>query len=75
MKKTMMVKSIDMCLYQNSLKEIDFVIIGNPENRRITYFQQALKALQLKPAKVVAYYDLLCKNTKILDRPINQQPI
>ncbi|MCX7921587.1 MAG: STM4014 family protein [Clostridia bacterium] len=46
---------------------IDFVIIGNPENRRVVFFQQALELLNLKPAKVVSYIDLLTGANKIED--------
>ena len=36
----------------------DFVIIGNPENRRVRLFQEALVRRQLRPARVIAWLDL-----------------
>jgi len=39
------------------------VIIANPENRRVNLFQQALKNLNLPPAIVVAYADLIAGKT------------
>jgi glutathione synthase/RimK-type ligase-like ATP-grasp enzyme len=39
------------------------VIIANPENRRVNFFQQALKYLNLPPAIVVAYADLIAGKT------------
>ncbi len=36
-----------------------FVIVGNPENRRVTLFQSALAELGFPPADVIAYIDLL----------------
>ncbi|MBW4569744.1 MAG: STM4014 family protein [Tolypothrix carrinoi HA7290-LM1] len=39
------------------------VIIANPENRRVNFFQQALKNLNLPPAIVVAYADLIAGKT------------
>jgi len=38
-----------------------FVVIGNPENRRIQLFQMALARLGLGPADVVSYVDLLAE--------------
>ncbi|NJL43486.1 MAG: hypothetical protein HC935_09765 [Pseudanabaena sp. SU_2_4] len=40
-------------------KHPHFVIVGNPENRRITLFQSALEELGFPPADVIAYIDLL----------------
>jgi hypothetical protein len=40
-------------------KHPHFVIVGNPENRRVTLFQDALAELGLPPADIVAYVDLL----------------
>lgn len=48
---------------------LNFVIIGNPENRRITMFQKALEHWQLPKANVVSYLDLVkgvVKLTKIV---------
>ncbi len=36
-----------------------FVVIGNPENRRVQMFQEALAALRLPPADVISYAELL----------------
>ena len=36
-----------------------WLIIGNPENRRVELFQQALHTLHRQPAEVLAYADLL----------------
>jgi hypothetical protein len=38
---------------------VQFVIIGNPENRRIGFFQQALHHLKLLPASVISYLDAI----------------
>lgn len=35
------------------------LIIGNPENRRVTLFQQALRDLQQPPASIISWLDLL----------------
>ena len=35
------------------------LIIGNPENRRVTQFQQALHDLKQAPAQVISYQDIL----------------
>lgn len=35
------------------------LIIGNPENRRVTLFQQALRDLHQAPARCVSYLDIL----------------
>jgi glutathione synthase/RimK-type ligase-like ATP-grasp enzyme len=37
----------------------DFVVIGNPEGRRLALFQAALAGLGLPPAQVVSYRDLI----------------
>ena len=36
-----------------------FLLIGNPENRRVTLFQEALRAQGLAPAHVVSWRELL----------------
>lgn len=36
-----------------------FVVIGNPENRRVTLFQDALRAQGLPPAEVVSWLEVL----------------
>lgn len=35
------------------------LIIGNPENRRVTQFQQALHDFNLAPARIISYADIL----------------
>ena len=42
-----------------SAQSLRFIVIGNPENRRITFFQAALQRFGLTPARVVSYLDLL----------------
>jgi len=41
------------------LTQVSRVILGNPENRRVTLFQQALARLGCRAATVVSYEDLL----------------
>ncbi len=41
------------------MSERPWVVIGNPENRRVGLFQAALAAHGLPPARVLAYLDLL----------------
>ena len=36
-----------------------FVVIGNPKNRRVTLFQDALARRGLAPAEVIGYRELL----------------
>lgn len=43
------------------------VVIGNPENRRVTLFQAALAALGWPPARVVSYVDLLSNRIDLAD--------
>jgi hypothetical protein len=38
---------------------IRHIVIGNPDNRRVLFFQQALGRFRLEPATVVPYLDLL----------------
>lgn len=51
-----------------------FVVIGNPENRRVAMFQAALAQQGLPPACVVSYADLLRGNLdrlcRALERPV-----
>jgi hypothetical protein len=42
-----------------------FVILGNPENRRVALFQAALEGLGLGRASVVSYIDLLNGQVKL----------
>jgi hypothetical protein len=51
-----------------------FVIIGTPGDRRVTLFQEALKGLDLPPASVIAYADLL-ENRVDLDAAIPRDAI
>lgn len=49
------------------LKPLKFIIIGNPENRRIGLFQQALNYWGLPSAKVLNYLDLICDRESLAD--------
>ncbi|MFZ6719247.1 STM4014 family protein [Undibacterium sp. Ji49W] len=40
-------------------KPSSFVVIGNPENRRVRLFQEALQETGLEPALVISYLDVL----------------
>src|SRR5689334_22693286 len=42
-----------------------FVVVGNPANRRIAFFEQAVSRLGHRPPRVVAYRDIL-KNPALL---------
>ncbi len=44
-----------------------FIVIANPENRRVSFLQQALEHFNLPPAKVITYADLIAGKEK-LDR-------
>jgi hypothetical protein len=46
-----------------------WVIIGNPENRRVTLFQQALESRRYPPAKVLSYEGLLAGSESIASIP------
>jgi hypothetical protein len=46
---------------------LPYILIGNPENRRVTLFQEALAARGQPPATVVAWADLL-QDPNVLDR-------
>tara|TARA_R110002073_G_scaffold208011_2_gene368281 strand:- start:13835 stop:15043 length:1209 start_codon:yes stop_codon:yes gene_type:complete len=50
-----------------------FVIIGNPENRRVTMFQEELAERSLPPAIEIAYRDML-DNPEVLD-DLPDQPL
>ena len=45
----------------------NFVVISNPENRRVSFLQQALKHFNLPPATVITYADLIAGKER-LDR-------
>lgn len=47
--------------------KLNFVVIGNPENRRVTMFQGALANLGQPLAKVVSYLDLISKKVNLID--------
>jgi hypothetical protein len=49
-----------------SALSLRFLVIGNPENRRIGFFQAALQRLGMTPARVVSYLDLLAGRTDLL---------
>ncbi|MEH2219719.1 MAG: hypothetical protein V7K72_21865 [Nostoc sp.] len=38
---------------------LNFILIANPENRRVGFFQQAIAHFNLPPATVVDYADLI----------------
>ena len=42
-----------------------FLVIGNPENRRVRFFQDALRRFSLPRARVLAYEDLLSGRTEL----------
>jgi glutathione synthase/RimK-type ligase-like ATP-grasp enzyme len=44
-----------------------FLVIGNPENRRVAFFQQALAQAGLPQARVLAYEDLLAGRCALAD--------
>lgn len=43
----------------HSVSEVSFIVIGNPENRRVTLFTDAVRRCGLPTPTVVAYSDLL----------------
>lgn len=42
-----------------------FVILGNPDSRRVSWFQAALAGLRLPPAQLVSYADLIAGRTTL----------
>ncbi len=46
-------------------KMLDFVIIANPETRRLQVFQQALERFGLRPARLISYADLLANRCEL----------
>jgi glutathione synthase/RimK-type ligase-like ATP-grasp enzyme len=44
-----------------------FIILGNPENRRVAFFQAALRQQDLPPAKVLSYQDYLSERVALSD--------
>ncbi|MFN6461000.1 MAG: STM4014 family protein [Nostoc sp. DedVER02] len=41
------------------MKNFNFILIANPENRRVSFFQEAIAHFNLPPATVVDYADLI----------------
>ncbi|MCH8621209.1 STM4014 family protein [Undibacterium sp. TS12] len=50
-----------------------FVLIGNPENRRASFFQQALQQAGQEPALVISYLDML-DNADLLNKLTGNLP-
>ncbi len=50
-----------------SEEPLRFVVIGNPGNRRIEFFQAALQNLGMPPARVLPYRDLLAGSVDLPD--------
>lgn len=48
---------------------LPYIVIGNPENRRVTMFQQALAAQGCPPATVVPYIELLSDPGRLDELP------
>jgi hypothetical protein len=48
---------------------LPFMLIGNPENRRVTLFQQALVDQGCPPATVVSYLELLGRPERLAELP------
>jgi len=57
-----------------SVQSLRFIVIGNPENRRITFLQAALQRFGLTRARVVSYLDLLA-NRSDLSREIAEPAV
>lgn len=49
-----------------------FIILGNPENRRVTLFQEALVSLGHRPAHVVSWLEFLRDPAALADVPIDE---
>jgi len=43
----------------SAIQEKRFVVVGNPENRRVSLFQAALARAEIAPARVVSWIDVL----------------
>lgn len=50
-----------------SVSEVNFIVIGNPENRRFTLFTEAVQRCGLPTPTVIAYRDLLTDRVSIGD--------
>ncbi|NET49872.1 MAG: hypothetical protein F6K09_14385 [Merismopedia sp. SIO2A8] len=46
---------------------LNFVLIANPQSPRVNFFQQALASLELPPAQLVTYEDLLAQRCSLQD--------
>lgn len=57
----------DISQSPNNQEVPQLVVIGNPENRRIEYFCQAARVLNLRAPEVIAYGDLLNGKRKLSD--------
>lgn len=52
-------------------RERPWVVVGNPENRRVAFFQQALASRGLPAARVLSYEELLSGRASIESVPAN----
>ncbi len=57
------------------VKQLKFIVIGNPENRRIGLFHQALNYWNLSSAKVLDYLDLICQLENLANIIVSQTTI
>ncbi len=57
------------------VKPLKFIVIGNPENRRIGLFHQALNYWNLSSAKVLDYLDLICQLENLANIIVSQTTI
>ncbi len=46
---------------------VNFILIGTPGDRRVTFFQQALIEQKLPPARLVSYLDLIAGTVSLTD--------
>jgi hypothetical protein len=53
----------------SAMTALPFIVIGNPENRRVTMFQQALVARGCPPATVISYLELLADPGQLAELP------
>ncbi|VEP13182.1 conserved hypothetical protein [Hyella patelloides LEGE 07179] len=44
---------------------LNFIVIANPENRRVSFLQQALEHFNLPAAKIITYADLIAGKAKL----------
>ncbi len=57
------------------VKPLKFIVIGNPENRRIGLFHQALNYWNLSSAKVLDYLDLIGQLENLANIIVSQTTI